>query len=84
MQFNELRLAVAQEAGLLSSAAGLYVLGQVVPVTASDGSGDVRLQAAFTAKGETTPLEVREVREARDFAKLRMVELDNSVDNDSN
>ena len=80
MQFNELRLAVSQEASLRSSAAGVSVLGQVVPVTASDGSGDVRLQAAFTAKGETTPLEVREVR---DFAKLRMVELDNSVDIES-
>jgi hypothetical protein len=41
----------------------------------------VRIQAAFTAKGETTPLEVREVR---DFAKQRMVELDDSVDNESN
>jgi hypothetical protein len=81
VEFRELRLAVTQEAGLLSSAAGVSVLGQVVPVTASDGSGDVRLQAAFTAKGETTPLEVREVR---DFAKQRMVELDDSVDNESN
>lgn len=81
VQFRELRLAVIQEAGLLASAAGVSVLGQVVPVTASDGSGDVRLQAAFTRKGETTALEVREVR---DFAKLRRGELEDSVDNKSN
>lgn len=81
VEFRELRLAVTQEAGLLSSAAGVSVLGQVVPVTASDGSGGIRLKAAFTAEGETTPLEVRQVR---DFAKLRRDEFDESVDNESN
>lgn len=81
VEFKELRLQIAREADTLSSAAGVSVLGMVVPVTASDGSGDVRLLAAFTQKGETQPLEVREVR---DFAKQRRDELAGSTDNKSN
>lgn len=81
VEFRELRLAVTQEASRLSSAAGVSILGQVVPVTTSDGSGGVRLQAAFTVKGETTPLEVREVR---DFTKLRRGEFEDSFDIESN
>lgn len=81
VQFLDIRAEVANRAAQLTQDTGASIQGLIMPVTATDGSGKVRLQATFTQKGETTPLTVWEVRDSN---KQREGEVNNSPDKESN
>ena len=55
--------AVAAKAELLSAADGVPVSGTVVVVSATDGSGVVRLSAVYMRAGDPAPIPVEDMRE---------------------